>query len=78
MRQSFASGLVLPQGFSAVQDNLRVERKGILGYMAAFVNNSNYLAEFIGAFTTYVERQSTFHRHKYLQAIADLEILDGI
>ncbi len=46
--------------------------------MAAFVNNSNYLAEFIGAFTTYVERQSTFHRHKYLQAIADLEILDGI
>ena len=32
-----------------------------------------YLVEFIGAFTTDVEPQSTFHSHKYLQAITDLE-----
>ena len=70
-----------------------VKRKGILGqhgrfceipmYLAVgqhgrFCEIPMYLAEFNGAYRTDVERQSISNRHKYLQAIADLEIVSFI
>ena len=62
MRRSFASGGCYPfTRFSAVPDNLRVKRKGILGQNGRFRETQMHLGDYIGAFTTYVERQSTFH-----------------
>ena len=55
-----------------------VKRKGILGQHGRFCEIPMYLAEFNGAYRTDVERQSISNRHKYLQAIADLEIVSFI
>ena len=57
---------------------LRVKRKRIPGHVGRFCELLKNLGEFIGTFTTDVERQSSFYRHKYLQAIADLEIVSFI
>ena len=56
-------------------DNLRVKRKRFLGQTGRFRKRLYILGDIIGALITDVERQSTSNRRKYLQAIADLEIV---
>ena len=56
-------------------DKLRVKRKRFLGQTGRFRKRLYNLGDIIGALITDVERQSTFNRRKYLQAIADLEIV---
>ena len=59
-------------------DKLRVKRKRFLGQTGRFRKRLYNLGDIIGALITDVERQSTFNRRKYLQAIADLEIVSFI
>lgn len=62
------------ENIDLVANKYLVKRKGILGQHGRFCEIPMYLAEFNGAYITDVERQSISNRHKYLQAIADLEI----
>ena len=62
------------ENIDLVANKYLVKRKGILGQHGLFCEIPMYLAEFNGAYRTHVERQSISNRHKYLQAIADLEI----
>ena len=73
LRRSFASGQVFPHGYSTAQEQSPGQKKQDPRPDGRFRKPLNHLAEFIGAFTMDVERQSAFPRHKYLQAIADLE-----
>lgn len=62
------------ENIDLVANKYVVKRKGILGQHGRFCEIPMYLAEFNGAYRADVERQSISNRHKYLQAIADLEI----
>lgn len=66
------------ENIDLVANKYLVKRKGILGQHGRFCEIPMYLAEFNGAYRTDVERQSISNRHKYLQAIADLEIVSFI
>ena len=66
------------ENIDLVANKYLVKRKGILGQHGRFCEIPMYLAEFNGAYRTHVERQSISNRHKYLQAIADLEIVSFI
>lgn len=57
---------------------LRVKRKRFLGQTGRFRNRLYNLGDIIGALIMDVERQSISNRHKYLQAIADLESVSFI
>ena len=54
------------------------QKKKIPRPAGRFRNRLYNLDDIIGAFITDVERQSISNRHKYLQAIADLEIVSFI
>ena len=54
------------------------EKKRFLGQTGRFRKGLYNLYGIIGALITDVERQSISNRHKYLQAIADLEIVSFI
>ena len=56
-------------------DYPRVKRKRFLGQTGRFRKRLYNLGDIIGALITDIERQSTSNRCKYLQAIADLEIV---
>ena len=66
------------ENIDLVANKYLVKRKGILGQHGRFCEIPMCLAEFNGAYRTDVERQSISNRHKYLQAIADLEIVSFI